>query len=170
MSFISIPESWLYVGKALKKELFDRFNSNLEDLKVRVDALSVSSGPAIVFNEEIYNISSSLNLDGVQYFKAFANIQITKAQLQIFTKDGVASGALTFDLKKASTLGGAYTSVFSTKPSINYGAAVDYQSADGVFNEGQSVLQNEIIRFDITSVPPGVVIKKARFLVYGVLS
>lgn len=170
MSYFSIPTSWINIGKALKKELFDNIKNSLDDHEARINALSVGSGPVIVFNEEIENASSPLNLLGIKYYKAFANMQITKAQIQIFTKDGISSGALDFDLKKSSTLGGVYTSIFSTKPTINYSTDLDNAHSDGVFNTGQSVAQDEIIRLDLTSIPPGAVIKKFRILVYGVLS
>jgi hypothetical protein len=169
MSFVTIPSSWITAGKSVKKELLDLIKSDLDDHETRIVALSAGSGPALLFNEDICNVSSSLTLTGVLYYKAIANAQITKAQIQIYTKDGISSGLLEFDLKKSSTLGGTYTSIFTTKPSINYATASTYASNDGVLNAGQSILQDDIIRLDITNVPTGV-ITKFRVMVYGTLS
>lgn len=170
MPFSPIDLLKIAVGKSITRDLLRKIKYNFDDHEERLNALSAGSGPAILFNEEIRNASGSLNLNGIKLFKAFANMQITKAQVQIFTKDGIASGALEIDLKKSSTLGGSYTSIFTAKPSFNYAAGVDYGLSDGVFNAGQAVSQNEFIRLDITSVPPGAVIKSFRVLVYGVLT
>lgn len=169
MSYTTIPTSMIQVGKAVKKELLDLIKSDLDDHETRLNALSVGSGPVILFNEDIYNVSSTLTTTGVLYYKATANFNLTKAQIQIYTKDGISSGLLEVDLKKATTLGGTYTSIFTTKPSVNYATASTYAIGEGTFNAGQAVNQDNIIRLDITNIPSGY-ITKFRLMVYGVYS
>lgn len=169
MAYSEITSSEVQIGKSFKKELADKIKDNFIDHEERLNALSVGSGPISIFNEDILNASTVMTLSGVLYYKAINDLQITKAQIQIFGKDGISSGTLDFDLKKSSTLGGTFTSIFTTKPTINYATALAYDSNDGVLNSGQSVLQDEIIRLDITNVPAGVV-TKFRVMVYGALS
>jgi hypothetical protein len=169
MTFATIPTTNITVGKSVKKELFDLIKTNFDDHETRLSALSVGSGPIVLFNEDITNVSTALTLIGVLYNKAIANIQITKAQIQILGKDGISTGLLEFDLKKCSTLGGTFVSIFTTKPSINYASDAAYAFRDGVLNSGQTILIDDIIRLDITNVPTGV-ISKFRVMVYGVLS
>jgi hypothetical protein len=169
MSYTTIPSTSTNVGKAITKNTIDLIKNNLDDHETRINALSVGSGPMVLFDEEILNVSTALTLTGIAYYKAIANMTITKGQIQIFTKDGITTGTLDFDLKKATSLGGTYTSIFTTKPAINYATAAAYDSNDGVLNSGQVMNQNDIIRLDITNVPTGV-ISKMRVMVYGVLS
>ena len=169
MAYSAITEAETAVGKSFKKELADKLRLNLADHETRLNALSIGSGPITIFNEDILNTSTALTLTGVLYYKAINDLQITKAQIQIFGKDGISSGTLDFDLKKSATLGGTFTSIFTTKPTINYATALAYDANDGVLNTGQSVTQDQIIRLDITNVPTGV-ITKFRVMVYGALS
>lgn len=170
MAFVTIGSTEIAVSKALKAELFQKIKDNFDDHETRLNDLSVGSGPVVLINEEIENVSSTLTLTGLKYIRAFNNMNITKAQIQIFTKGGVTSGTLEVDLKKSATLGGTYTSIFTTKPYINFATDTDYTSRDGVLNTGQAVTQDEILRLDITNVPASVVIAKFRLMVYGVLS
>lgn len=169
MPFTTIPSSSILVSKAVKKELMDLIKNNLDDHEIRLNALSAGSGPVVVFDQDFLNISTALDLSNVFSWKATDNCNITKGQIQIYTKDGITTGSLTLDIKKSSTLGGTYTSVFTTKPTINYATATTYQSDDGVFNAGQAVLQDEYLRFSFSSVPTGV-ITRVHVMVYGILS
>lgn len=170
MAYSEITSAEIQVSKALRKELMLKIKNNFDAHETLLTSLSVGSGPAVVFNEEIYNISSTMTLTGIAYWKAHASVNITKAEIQIFTKEGITSGIVEYDLKKSSTLGGTYATILTTKPAINYASAVDYESNDGVLNAGQAVAQDHILRLDITSVPAGKVITKIRVRVYGVIS
>lgn len=169
MSFLSIPTSWTNVGKAFKKEFMDRIKLNFDAHEERLNALSLGSGPVEVINDDFYNISSSLALNGVFYKKMAANAQITKAQIQIFGKDGIGTGTLEYDIKKSSSINGTYVSIFTTKPYISYSSDAAGTSRDGVFNAGQSVLRDDYLRIDFTNVPAGV-ISKVHVMINGVLS
>jgi hypothetical protein len=169
MSYTTIPSTSIQVGKSVTKNLWDLVKGNLDDHETRITALSVSAGPVVIFDEEILNVSTALPLTNIADFRAFAGMNITKAQIQIYTKDGITTGLLEYDLKKASTLGGTYTSIFTTKPAINYATDSTYTSRDGVLNSGQTLAIDDIIRLDITNVPTGV-ITRFRIMVYGVLT
>lgn len=169
MSFTSIPSSSINVGKSLKKETFDLIKSNFDDHEARLNVLSIGSGPVEIFNDDFYNVSTSLPLTSVFLKRIAASIQVTKAQIQIYGKDGIITGTLEYDIKKSSTLNGTYTSIFTTKPYINYASDAAYASRDGVFNAGQAVSQNDYLRIDFTNVPTGV-ISKVHIMIYGILA
>lgn len=169
MSYVTIPSSSILVSKVVKKELMDLIKANLDDHETRLNALSSGSGPVVIFDQDFANVSTALDLTNIFSWKATDNCSITKGQIQIYTKDGITTGSLTLDIKKSSTLGGTYASIFTTKPTINYATASAYDSNDGVFNAGQAVTQDEYLRFSFSSVPTGV-ITRVHVMVYGVLS
>lgn len=117
-----------------------------------------------VFDTVILNASNSTSLTGVDLFTATKNFTLSMVEIQIFTKGSITSGTLTVDIKKSSTLGGTFTSVLSTQPSINFATATDYQKATGVISTA-SVSANDILRLDVTSLPAGL--GRIKVLVYG---
>lgn len=169
MSYVTVNPIRINVGKSVKKDLFQDVIANLDDHETRLNALSGGSGPVEIYNSEFRNISTALILTGVFYKKVSANAQITQAQIQIDSKDGITTGTLEYDIKKSSTINGTYVSIFTTKPAINYASDAAGTSRDGVLNAGQSVIQGDFLRIDFTNVPAGV-ISKVHVMINGVLS
>lgn len=169
MAFLSIPSGWYSVGKALKRQLFSRIADDLDDLNVRVDALALGAAPVEVFNDVILNASSSSSLTGLTYFCALAGFTVTQVQIEIFAKGLITSGSVSIDVKKGSSLGGTFTSILTTPPTVNFAVDPDYKIATGVLNVAeQGVLQGEYLRLDVTSLP-SVTLGKFRVLVYGTI-
>lgn len=168
MSYSEIPESIIGVGKALKKEIFKKIRDNFIDHEARISALALGATPVEVFNFPVLNASSASSMTGITYYRAITSFTISTVQIEIFTKDGILSGTLSVDVKKGSSLDSStMSSVLTTQPSINFSTANDYEISSGVLDEeNQLVLQGEILRLDVTSLP-STPLGKFRVLVYG---
>lgn len=170
MAFIEIPPALIEVGKALKKEIFDAIKASLDDHENRINSLAVGASPIVVFDNTILNASSAGSLTGLNYFRAASGFNISLVQLEIFEKGGITSGILSIDVKKGSSLDGTgMTSVLTVQPSIDFSIASDYDVATGTLDTlNQSVLQGDVLRLDVTSLP-STPLGKFRVLVYGTL-
>lgn len=167
MAYSALPSSWYDVGKALKRQLFQRLATNIEDHESRINLLSLGASPIEVFDFPVLNASSSNSLTGLTYFQAKTSFIVSTVQLQIFEKGIISSGVVGIDVLKSSTLGGIYTTILTTPPSINFSTASDYELSSATLDPAeQSVAQGEYLRLDVTSLP-AVTLGKFRVLVYG---
>lgn len=129
----------------------------VSSVKEYVNSISASGGSTELFNHSVSLNGSATSLTGLNYFCAPSAGSISQVKLQIWTKNGVASGTLSIDLKKNTTPASVgMVSMFTTQPSINFATAVDYAQDTGVlatttFNAG------DFIRLDVTSIPVGFV-------------
>jgi hypothetical protein len=170
MSFNPIDSNEIKVGKAVKKELWNKVKGNFDDHESRIQALSFGASPIVVFNNDVLNASSANSLTGLAYYRAIVPFTITTVKLQIFEKGDVVSGILSMDIKKGTTLDELdFSSVLTTEASIDFSVANDYDESDGVLDAlNQSVAVDEYLRLDITSLPITPV-GKFRVLVYGII-
>jgi len=58
MAFLSIPSSWIEIGRAVKKELFDRISTDLDDIDTRVTAVETSGLNKVPIWNSIVDLSS----------------------------------------------------------------------------------------------------------------
>jgi hypothetical protein len=168
MAFVSIPSTATEVGKAIKRELWELVRLNLDDLNTRVNAIGTSSNIVSVFDFPIYNASSFNSFTGVTYVKCPASFTITNAEVQIYEKGVTTSGILSIDVKKSASLGGTYTSIFTTAPAINMAVDLDYTVSQGIFNGLNVVAAGEYLRLDVTALP-SVPLSRFNILVYGTI-
>lgn len=167
MAFIAIDTSELDVGDALKKELFDKIKGNLDDHEDRLTAFESLASKIPVFKFLVKNNSLSPTSTGLAYFTASENFTITSAFIQIFTK-GSLTGTLEIDIQKSATLGGTFSSIFTTKPSLVYASISNYdKSSNQALGSGALITAGEILRLDLTAVPSGGLLDKFLIDVYG---
>lgn len=168
--FTSIPTSLTGVGKALKKELIDLIKNNFDDHETRITGLSLGSTPIEVFNLTVVNASSAQTFTGLTFYRACTSFSIATVQIAIFEKGVISSGNLTIDIKKSTTgLGGTFTSILTTQPTIDFSSAANYATATGILSiSEQSIAQNDILRLDVTGLP-ATTLGKFRVLVYGTI-
>jgi hypothetical protein len=164
--FTTIPSSLINVGKAVKKEIFTLIKGNLDDHETRLNNLEVSSGRQVIFNGLISPAAIGI-FEGVAYYTVTAPLTITEATIQIFEKDGL-TGNLEIDIQgSTSTDPSGFSSIFSTKPKIEYPAVSDFnKSSNGVISGGSFDI-GDVIRFDITEMPSGGLIDKFIINVFG---
>lgn len=167
MAFTSISSTLIAVGRAIKRELWLTTKNNFDDHESRIAALETAGSIIQVFDETIYSAAKASTLTGLLFFKAKQAMKIVRVQVQIFEKGSISSGTVSIDCKKASTLGGTFSSILTTQASINFATDPDYTSDDAVINSSlNSLAIDEFIKIDVTSLPT-VPLKKMRVVVYG---
>lgn len=158
MAFVAIDSTTIEVGDALKKELFDSIKLNFDDHESRLQILAGGSGKINLMNNDIQIGSTATYLmTGVLYVEVIQQCIITGGSVQIFAKTPATSGSLTIDVKKNSTTNPTgFTSVFTTKPTLNFGSVSDYSKNSGIVNaSSQALAVGDIIRLDIIDLPVG---------------
>jgi len=154
MAYSSIPSSWLDVGDPAKKELFDLIRSNQIDLDSRTTAVEGASGKLIVYNGIMSNASSAGSLTGIMFERVASNFSITDAKLYVFDFTGITTGTLELDVRKSTTADFTTdASIFSTKPSINFATATNYDESSNAVISAGSFVAGDYIRIDISSLP-----------------
>lgn len=170
MAYVTINAAAIEVGDPVTADLLAKIKANEDDLNTRVDSLEATNKKIEVFKFMLLNGSSFSTATGLAYYRAEDNFTITKGAIQIFEKGSLA-GTLEFDVKKSVTDldGTSFTTIFTTKPSIVYASAADYdESTNQVINSSSAIITaGDYLRLDITSAPTGGVVPKALVTVYG---
>lgn len=159
MAFTSISSTLINVGKAVKREIFTLTKDNFDDHETRINNLEGGQSRINVFNSDVLIGSFAPTYTGVAYYKASSGFNLTSANIQIYEKNGVTSGTLEIDIKIGPDPDDTnMSSIFSTKPSINYATATDYQiSTNQIINSAfAEVSDGDWLRLDVTSLPVGV--------------
>lgn len=157
--FQPILDSWVQVGKALIREMFLRIKNNFNDHESRINTLEFSAVRLTVFNDDVIINSNSITYTGVAFFSSPFDFILQSAEVQLLGKGGITTGTLEIDFKKnTSPSDVGMASVFTTRPSINFATATEFEvSTNQVFDGLQSQINiGDVIRFDITSLPSGL--------------
>jgi len=156
MAFTSIPDSIIQVGKAITRTLWKTYvKDSLDDLNTRTLGLESTAGKIFVYDEIVKNTSSMSSYAGLDIWRAPAGFSLTDAKIYIFTV-GALTGTLEMDIKKSSSPDfTAAVSVFTTKPSIDFSTASDYDvSTNAVFDSTNKIISTgDYLKLDMTSMP-----------------
>ena len=173
MAFVSLDRTLIEVGKPGKKEVFDNFADNADDLDSRLTTQEQGAGKVFVYRDLVINAASASSLTGLDQFRAQSSFTLIDAKVAIFDDvTGGLTGFLEFDIKKNTSLNPVgFTTVFTTKPSIDFSTASDFdESSNTVFDSGQvSVSVGDYLRLDITALPGSGIIGKFYLFVTGEL-
>ena len=153
MSFTTIPTADIAVGKPTKQELFQTVKDDLDDHETRIISLEAGSSnlDPIIF----YMIGKYAQLatpkTGLLYYRVPYALTLTGAVLMIY-EDGT-SGTLEVDVQK-KTGGGAFATIFSTKPSVA-STGGDFSTSSNAVLSTTAIAANDILRLDLTSKMSG---------------
>lgn len=168
MAFTGLPASIIQVGKAIRKEIFDILRSDIQDHEDRLTAQEGAGKKVEVFNGLVINAQSAASLTGLACYTATKDFTLIDAKVSIFEK-GSLTGTLEMNIRKASSNDdtGA-VSVFTTRPSLDVGAASDYdESSNTVFDSNnKEISSGDRLFLDISSLPSPV-IGKFKILLVG---
>ena len=170
MAFTPISSTQIQVGRAIKKELWDVVKDGLDDLNSRLNSVEASSPKIKVIEFYVLNASSFSTATGLYYYRSVDTFTLTSATIQIFEK-GSLTGTFEADIKKSTTNldGPSFSTVFTTKTSINFASASNYAiSTNQVFDPTKvSIVPGNYLRLDLTQLPTGGVMSKFLITVYG---
>ena len=161
MAFLTIPDSWLTVGEAIKKRLFVRIKDDLDDHETRLNAVEQGFNKVSIFNFETMGFISNYSaadLVGISTYRAPQDLIITEVKIVILNSSHTSTtsssaGTLSIDLQRSTDGGATWTSVLVARPSIGDGSYLaGAESALVSFNTGGEILlQDQLIRVSVTS-------------------
>lgn len=166
----SLPVALIAVGKAIRRELWATFvKDNLDDHEDRINSIEGSSSSIQVFNEEIYSASAAAGITAFLEWRAPFSFNLLDAKIGI-KEINSRTGPLEIDIRKSSDGDESIaTTVFTTKPSVNYSTASAFDESTNVIldNAAKAVSEGDYLFFDITATPTGVVVSKFNLFLIG---
>jgi len=153
MAFVTVSTGQIAVGEPVKNELLTKIKDNEDDLDGRTASLEASASRIVVLQDIVVNsgqYSSSATIEELVLFVAPSDFNLITAEVTVF--EDSASGTLEIDLLRSTTgFAGAFSTVFSTKPSVAAGSGNDTTSVNTVFST-TAISEGDILRVDITSL------------------
>lgn len=158
MAFETIDPNKIKVGDPITKELLDTIKGNFDDLDTRVNNLSITaSGIFYILNGDFSFMNYTAQDQYIFYYAARRSFTLNEFRVQLFTKGGLTSGFLTFDLEVGpTTQNSLFTSILDQELSFNFAIDSNYVAKNAVFEAGQnSISVGQIIRIKVSTVPIG---------------
>lgn len=164
MAFNTISAALIAVGKPILKSLFQTIKDNQDDLDSRVTTVEAGTSKARFWSLPVLGASSFTVATGVSQIRIDSTIDITDVVIAIYDDTtAITSGTLEIDIVKATGAGdgpdfSSSTSIFTTKPSIDFSTADDFdESINQVLNAtNAAVVEGDYIQLNITSKPAGL--------------
>lgn len=164
MPFTTIPSSAIEVGRALKKSLFTLIKDNLDDHETRlalVEAGVAGTQPLIFTVNGNYDLLTAAEKANVAKTTVSADITITDVVL--YSNEAGDAGTTEINILTTTAAGPSYTSVFTTNPSLAFGAGDDATSSNQVLDAGNvDVDAGDIIKLVIVNsqnLPNGLMVR-----------
>ncbi len=155
MVYDDIDSSEIEAGDPVKQELFNKIKENFTNHESRL--VAVESGVTTAFMDWPWNVWGDYSDVGIISQRMITriplNITISSGRLLVHTAGSSGTTEIDFLFKRG---GGSWTSIFSTKPSVAFGAGSNAISSNSVLNLSNVSLQSgDLFRMDITAVQTG---------------
>lgn len=146
MSYTEIDSADIETGDPVTNDLWALVKANFTDLNTRVSAVEAA---VQTFTPLEFKVKGAASLyapvTGQEFKRIFHDITLTGARLLV----PIAGSAGTWDFDiQYKRGGGAFASIFSTRPSVAFGAGDYAVSSNAVFSV-TSLLVGDILRFDV---------------------
>lgn len=147
MAFQVINSGEIASGEPTTTTTQNKIKNDLDDHEDRIQALEAVIVDFLPITMEVngyYYVNDNV-------LKTTSNSALTITGARILVNVAGSSGTLEIDIKKKRGVG-AYTSIFTTKPSLVYSTGDDALSSNAVLDSSQVDIQaGDILRLDITS-------------------
>lgn len=162
MAFVTLDPLDLQVGKPITRDLFLQIKDNEDCLFDDVQAL-IAATIIRVFDYPVLFGGTASTLTALTLYKVTNPMVIDFAEIYAF-ETGPGSGPLRVDVKKnTSSNPVGFTSIFTTQPAIDYGAAGNYQGSNAGPGSTPAVIDpvigtcavGDVLRLDATAIPSG---------------
>jgi hypothetical protein len=157
MAYIS--QTTKAIGDSIKYEDWNTNISNASDHESRIANIETITQKVVVFDFPIYSAGAASTITGLTIWKSPLNFTLTSCKIMVYDVSG-ASGVLELDIKKLTVPPShSYTSVFTTKPSVNFPVSSNYtESTNAIFDNGlKDIVEGDILKVDLTSIPSTLV-------------
>jgi hypothetical protein len=157
MAFVPIDINTIKIGDPITKEVLDIIKYDLDDLDTRISGLSVSGGAVYIVNDAYSLIGYSATNPDVCYYKAKQDFAVNEFSAQLFTKQGIVTGNLVFDLQKSSDTNDAnFTTILTSTLSFNFASDAAHSSKSAAINSGaNNITTGQVLRVRCTGIPTG---------------
>jgi hypothetical protein len=149
MAFTAITTAQIQVGEPTAKELFQKMKDNFDDHESRIVSTENSINAILVIE---FNGAGPYSLKGPQNEVMFTRISnnITVQGARLIAQTAGTAGSVEIDIKYKRGAG-SWTTIFSTRPSVAFGAG-DYALSTNAVLGVTSLLAGDLVRLDITAV------------------
>ena len=152
MAFETINSSEIDVGKPLKKDLFRKIKTSLDDLDSRVSNLSLAGGTFQLFSDSVMMPKYYAGSEYIISFRAHANLSITEIKLQLM-RGTSSSGSLILDVLKGSNVS-SLLSVLTTNITLDTATATTSTVISAAINSlNQSVTSGQLVVVKLLNKP-----------------
>lgn len=155
MSFSTITTAEIATGKPNANSTWTKAKDNFDNHESRI--VSLEGGSATTYPPIILRVNGYYGSIGAQtgLLKTVTNFALTITGVRIYIDTAGSSGSTTCDIK-VSYAGGAYTSIFTTLPTVAFGAGNDGVSTNAVLDAARvDLAAGDIIRLDTTATQTG---------------
>jgi hypothetical protein len=152
MSFSTLTTTEIAVGKPVTNDTQTKIKDNFDDHESRI--LNLEDGSAVAYPPIEMDIRGYYGDQGpaTGWCKTVPNFNLEITGARLYIDVAGSAGDTEIDIL-VSRSGGAYTSIFTTKPKVNYAMGNDYVSINGVLDPTQvAVSAGDKIRLDTTLV------------------
>ena len=150
MAYVTIPNALVSSGKPVTQELWKSYVKNdLDDHETRL--VSLEGGSAVAYMPIYWTVKGPLaTKDDCGFVRIPFDITLLAARLM--TETAGSGGATEIDLEYKRGAG-AWTSVFSTKPSVS--STSDYQLSTNAVFSTTALLSGDLLRMNIDTIQTG---------------
>jgi hypothetical protein len=152
MSFNTLTTTEVSAGKPTTTITFTKIKDNFDNHEQRIGALE--TGGTTTYPPIIMRVNGHYSVRGIMdnVLKTVCNFDLTITGVRLYIDVAGISATTQVDLK-VSHLGGAYTSIFTTKPSVASAAGNDAVSTNAVLDPTKvNISSGDLIRLDVTGV------------------
>jgi hypothetical protein len=150
MAFVTIPSTIIESGDPVTQELFNTYIKNdLDDHETRL--VSLEGGSAVAYVPFYWTVKGYLTtLTDCGFIRVPFDITLLAARLLTQVAGSGSSTEVDIEYKRGA---GAWTSVFSTKPSVS--STSDYTLSVNAVLSTTAILSGDLLRMNITAVQSG---------------
>jgi hypothetical protein len=156
MPFTTIDPNSIQVGDPITKELLDLIKDNMDDHETRILANETLGAVLYVYNGQVdFKNFDSVNGTDIFYYKATTDFNLTDFRIQLFDKQGLTSGTLSFDVQKSTdTNDSNFNTILNSALSFNFASDSDYDEKVASIDAGLAeIASGEVVRVEVTGIP-----------------
>ena len=155
MAFSPIDSNTIKVGDPITSDTITLIKNNFDDHELRINSLATSGGTVFIINGDVSFVGFNISNPSIFYYKARQDFSINDFRVQLFTKQGLTSGDLVFDLQKSNdTNDSNFSTVLSSSLSISFLSASNYSEHIASLNPSlNDVLTGQVLRIKVTNIP-----------------
>lgn len=148
MAYVAISTTQIETGDPVTNALMEKIRANFVDHETRVSDLeaALQQYPAMQF--KVRGASSLyVPVTGVEHIRLFNNITLVGGRVFVFVAGSAGTVEIDVQYKRG---GAAFASIFSTKPSVAFGAGDYALSSNGVLSVTELDIA-DILRLDVVT-------------------